>query len=301
MRLSEFALKEYDWSKLFRREADPELEKAQKSNLTYQYYVQDFLTKGINTLNAAINSGQVDPNIDTSKPDRVKAQLAKAAKAQASKQQSQTNLNTYVKQQSSAIQSEQDPIKKYELSKELVNRLADFGNQPEWTNAVGSAKAIIKKSGLPASGVRLLLDKLSNKQTVAEDIVNEQGAMSVSEYLKVWFNAAVRNQKYNTQIADDIIKNIEQTLIQNKGKVTSALNEPFTKLANLAYTAYQTNQKPAKRAATARPAAAAKDPSKTIKIGKDEYTKTAKGWADANGKPADPNLIKTLDSLSAQL
>lgn len=301
MRLSEFALKEYDWSKLFRREADPELEKAQKSNLTYQYYVQDFLTKGLNTLNAAINSGQVDPNIDTSKPERVKAQLAKAAKAQASKQQWQTNLNTYVKQQSSAIQTEKDPTKKYELSKELVNRLADFGNQPEWTNAVGAAKAIIKKSGLPASGVRLLLDKLSNKQTIAEDIVNEQGAMSVSEYLKVWFNAAVRNQKYNTQIADGIIKNIEQILIQNKGKVTSALNEPFTKLANLAYTAYQTNQKPAKRPATARPAAAAKDTSKTIKIGKDEYTKTAKGWVDANGKPADPNLIKTLDSLSAQL
>lgn len=300
MRLSEFALKEYDWSKLFRRQADPELEKAQKSNLTYQYYVQDFLTKGLNTLNAAINSGQVDPNIDTSKPDRVKAQLAKAAKAQASKQQSQTNLNTYVKQQSSAIQTEKDPIKKYELSKELVNRLADFGNQPEWTNAVGAAKAIIKKSGLSASGVRLLIDKLSNKQTIAEDIVNEQGAMSVSEYLKVWFNAAVRNQIYNTQIADGIIKNIEQILIQNKGKVTSALNEPFTKLANLAYTAYQTNQKPAKRPATARPAAAAKDPSKTIKIGKDEYTKTAKGWVDANGKPADPNLIKTLDLLSAQ-
>lgn len=294
MRLSEFALKEYDWSKLFRREADPEQEKAQKSNLTYQYYVQDFVDKGLNTLYAAISSGQVDPTIDSSKPDRVRAHLIKAANAQANKQKSQTNLNTYVKQQSSAIQTEKDPTKKYELSKELVNRLADFGNQPEWTNAVGAAKAVIKKSGLPASGVRLLLDKLSNKQTIAEDIVNEQGAMSVSEYLKGWFDLAVRRQRYDNQIADGVIRNIEQIVIQNKGKVTSALTEPFRQLANLAYTIYQTPQSKAKKT----PAKA--EPSEKFRWGGEVYTKTNKGWIDSKGKPADYNTTSILDQAAAQ-
>jgi hypothetical protein len=73
------------------------------------------------------------------------AAAAKAAKAQG---QSTQNMNDYVKNVSSQINAAQSKPEKIELAKELINFMSDRKGSPEYDNAMGSAKAVLKNAGL---------------------------------------------------------------------------------------------------------------------------------------------------------
>lgn len=267
MRLREFALKEYDYMSLFTGgKQDPGQDKAWKSDLTYKYYIQDFVTKAQNTLNAAIQSGQIDPNIDSTKPERVKSTLQSKAAARDTQSKSIANFNNYVKQQSSSMTAEKDPAKKFELGKELVNRLADYSGQSEWQNASAAAKVAIKKAGYSPADMQRLILGLKDKQYVKESILTEQE--SISSFIVKWFNSAVRNLQYNEQPVKDAAVQIEKDIRNNKGKLGKTSLDQLNKLANAAYTAYMTNkqrpkQRPERepRPASTQPAAAPSTPA----------------------------------------
>lgn len=67
------------------------------------------------------------------------------------KQQQATtqNLNNYVRNVSAQLSQVQDKNQKVNLTKELVNFMADRKDSPEWTNALKTAEFVLKKSGDP--------------------------------------------------------------------------------------------------------------------------------------------------------
>ena len=73
---------------------------------------------------------------------------ADAAKAAGSQKQSTQNMNDYVKNVSAQINAAQTKPEKIELAKELINFMSDRKGSPEYDNAMGSAKAVLKKAGL---------------------------------------------------------------------------------------------------------------------------------------------------------
>ena len=73
---------------------------------------------------------------------------AAAAKAAGSQKQSTQSMNDYVKNVSSQINAAQTKPEKIELAKELINFMSDRKGSPEYDNAMGSAKAVLKKAGL---------------------------------------------------------------------------------------------------------------------------------------------------------
>ena len=73
---------------------------------------------------------------------------AAAAKAAGSQKQSTQNMNDYVKNVSAQINAAQTKPEKIELAKELINFMSDRKGSPEYDNAMGSAKAVLKKAGL---------------------------------------------------------------------------------------------------------------------------------------------------------
>ena len=91
------------------------------------------------------------------------ATAASAAKAQG---QSTQNLNSYVKNVSAQINAAKTPKEKVELAKELINFMADRKDSPEYDNAMGAVKGIVKGVN-PA-----LLNTLSGGKTAKQ---NPQG------------------------------------------------------------------------------------------------------------------------------
>ena len=73
---------------------------------------------------------------------------AAAAKAAGSQKQSTQNMNDYVKNVSSQINAAKSKPEKIELAKELINFMSDRKGSPEYDNAMGSAKAVLKNAGL---------------------------------------------------------------------------------------------------------------------------------------------------------
>jgi hypothetical protein len=73
-----------------------------------------------------------------------------AAAASASKAQGQStqNMNDYVKNVSSQINAAKSKPEKIELAKELINFMSDRKGSPEYDNAMGTAKAVLKNAKL---------------------------------------------------------------------------------------------------------------------------------------------------------
>ena len=57
-------------------------------------------------------------------------------------------MNDYVKNVSSQINAAKSKPEKIELAKELINFMSDRKGSPEYDNAMGSAKAVLKNAGL---------------------------------------------------------------------------------------------------------------------------------------------------------
>lgn len=124
-------------------------------SLTQQIFLKDFYSDALISLNTAIKSGLVDPSLKTppstsvQDPSKVAAPGASfTGSGTPAQKQSITALNDYIKKTSAAINAETDKSEKYKLVKELVNFMADRKGTPEWNNALGTARQVVKRSGV---------------------------------------------------------------------------------------------------------------------------------------------------------
>jgi hypothetical protein len=78
------------------------------------------------------------------------------------------NLNNYVQGAAKALNTATDKNQKIQLTKELVNYMADRKDYPEWGNAVATVQQVIKKGGTDPNFANAALAKLKSGQTMAE-------------------------------------------------------------------------------------------------------------------------------------
>lgn len=161
--------------------------KTVQQQMAQDMYLKDFVGKALGSLDTAIQGGIVDPNLkDEPKavsPSEVKPEqgqpgaeepktqpspadttpsttaptgtgLQKSSTAMAKgayKQQQATtqSMNDYVKNVSAQLSQVKDKTQKVNLTKELVNFMADRKGYPEWENAIKTAEYVLKKSGDP--------------------------------------------------------------------------------------------------------------------------------------------------------
>lgn len=100
------------------------------------------------------------------KPGMTSAQQA-ASQARGQRETNQ-NLNNYVQGAAKALNTATDKNQKIQLTKELVNYMADRKDYPEWGNAVATVQQIIKKGGTDPNFANAALGKLKSGQTMAE-------------------------------------------------------------------------------------------------------------------------------------
>jgi hypothetical protein len=100
------------------------------------------------------------------KPGMTSAQQA-SAQARGQRETNQ-NLNNYVQGAAKALNTATDKNQKIQLTKELVNYMADRKDYPEWGNAVATVQQVIKKGGTDPNFANAALAKLKSGQTMAE-------------------------------------------------------------------------------------------------------------------------------------
>lgn len=162
-------------------------------------FLQDFVGRASSALNSAVSSGLVDPNLDGS-GQKVQPQAAPAANAQPGaaspatpaaptatpaakssvspgvkgaaqirgQRQTNQNLNNYVQNAAKALNAAKDRNQKIQLTKELVNFMADRKNYPEWDNAVATVQQVIKRGNVDPNFANAAVAKLKAGQTIAE-------------------------------------------------------------------------------------------------------------------------------------
>jgi hypothetical protein len=309
MRLNELfetsILSEYDWDKLYLKDKDPDKFAAAKKQLGQQKYINNFVAKGIESLKRAIELKNVDVNVDSQKQARIKSTLDKTGVLRSKQQAATQNLNKYVATQAQLISAETNKDKKFDLVKKLINHLSSMGDSPNWDNAAGTVKKVLKTAGFDPLKTRLLVAALNSKQTVNESILNEQ-VTGVADYINLWFNAAVKNLPYDKALADRYASNIENNLRQNKGVIDKDIQNVFADLANLAWNTYATAEKSkampkqAMSKVSSVNQTAQYQTSEPIKFGGETYTRTNKGWVDRKGTVADQNTAKILDMAASK-
>lgn len=138
--------------------------------LTQDIFVKDFYNDAMTSLNAAIKSGWVDPKLRASQRPVAKNPATVAGNftgtGTAAQKQTLQNINDYVKAASASINAEPNRDNKLKLVKELVNFMADRHGTPEWNNALGTVKQIIKKSGTDTSNT--IAANLQSGKTMTE-------------------------------------------------------------------------------------------------------------------------------------
>ena len=100
------------------------------------------------------------------KPGMTSAQQA-SAQARGQRETNQ-NLNNYVQGAAKALNTATDKNQKIQLTKELVNYMADRKDYPESGNAVATVQQVIKKGGTDPNFANAALAKLKSGQTMAE-------------------------------------------------------------------------------------------------------------------------------------
>lgn len=147
---------------------------AQLANKTRSVFIRDFMANVTNALNSGLRSGLIvpkdasatpdaaevdpatvtpaagEPGAEPSAPTDVRTPLSQQQQRQAQKQTTQ-NINNYIKGAATAIKNATDKNQKIALTKELINAMADRKGTPEWDNALGTVKQIIKTGGLDPS------------------------------------------------------------------------------------------------------------------------------------------------------
>jgi len=313
MRLNELfetsTLSEYDWDKLYLKDKDPDKFAAAKQQLGQQKYISNFVAKGIESLKRAIELKNVDVNVDSQKQARIKSRLDKAGVLRSKQQAATQNLNKYITGQARLISAEPNKDRKFDLAKKLINHLSNMGDSPNWENAVGTVKKVLKTAGFDPLKTRLLVSALNSKQTVNESILNEQ-ATGVADYINLWFNAAVKSLPHDKALVDRYASSIENNLRQNKGVIDKDIQNIFADLANLAWNTYATAEKNKAMPKKATPKASGVNQttqpqttapaSEPITFGGETYTRTNKGWVDRKGTVADQNTSQVLDMAASQ-
>ncbi len=171
-----------------------------KDKMAKTKFLQDFVGRASTALDSAISSGLVDPNLGSpaqpavepapqieptldpvgaTTPGAPAAPAAPAAKpgmgvgqkaaaAQRGQRETNQNLNNYVQGAAKALNSATDKNQKVQLTKELVNFMADRKDYPEWGNAVATVQQVIKNGNVDPNFANAALAKLKSGQTMAE-------------------------------------------------------------------------------------------------------------------------------------
>lgn len=153
--------------------------KSVRAQMAQDIFLKDFVDDAISSLESAIDSEYVDPNLKTSSqpvdPNTVqpgtspkKTTSRPASQSTKSNQQSTVNLNNYVKKLATEINKVTDINQKMKLTKEIVTFMADQKNTPGWENASGTVKNIIKNSQLDPGFVNAAVNRLNTGKTMAE-------------------------------------------------------------------------------------------------------------------------------------
>lgn len=176
-----------------------------KDKMAKDKFLQDFIGRASTALDSAVSSGLVDPNLGgvakptipepkeptlnseptptpapgpsttptaptaTTAPAKPGASSSQQAAASARGQrETNQNLNNYVQGAAKALNTATDRNQKIQLTKELVNYMADRKDYPEWSNAVATVQQVIKKGGTDPNFANAALAKLKSGQTMAE-------------------------------------------------------------------------------------------------------------------------------------
>jgi hypothetical protein len=165
------------------------------SNRTQKLFINDFISNASNALNSGLRSGLIVPKAATPTPDAapnaaevdpaavepaagepgavptsptdVRTPLSQQQQRQAQQQTTQ-NINNYIKGAATAIKNATDKNQKIALTKELINAMADRKGTPEWDNALGTVKQIIKTGGLDPSFAGGALSNLAAGKLMTE-------------------------------------------------------------------------------------------------------------------------------------
>ena len=166
-----------------------------KDKMAKTKFLQDFVGRASTALDSAISSGLVDPNLGSpaqpavepapqieptldpvgaTTPGAPAAPAAKpgmgvgqkAAAAQRGQRETNQNLNNYVQGAAKALNSATDKNQKVQLTKELVNFMADRKDYPEWGNAVATVQQVIKNGNVDPNFANAALAKLKSGQTM---------------------------------------------------------------------------------------------------------------------------------------
>jgi hypothetical protein len=157
--------------------------KSLKAQMVKDIFLKDFIDDAVSSLESAIKGGLVDPNLNTRQkvdPNTVKPQQApqaQPAKGQApkkvspaDKRQTQQNLNDYVKKVAQTINNTVDIKKKMQLTKEIVNYMADRKDYPEWDNALATVQRVIKSTDLDPGFANSAVNRLKSGNTMSESL-----------------------------------------------------------------------------------------------------------------------------------
>jgi hypothetical protein len=175
-----------------------------KDKMAKDKFLQDFIGRASTALDSAVSSGLVDPNLGgaarptapepkeptlnpepttptpspaptagatpTPSPAPAKPGMSSQNAAASARGQRETNqnLNNYVQGAAKALNTATDKNQKIQLTKELVNYMADRKDYPEWGNAVATVQQVIKKGGTDPNFANAALAKLKSGQTMAE-------------------------------------------------------------------------------------------------------------------------------------
>lgn len=177
-----------------------------KDKMAKTKFIQDFVGRASTALDSAVSSGLVDPDLGGPAPAAAPASPAaptapaasspstpaspaapaaaapaaaapakagmgvgqKAAAAAMGQRQTNQNLNNYVQGAAKALNAATDKNQKIQLTKELVNFMADRKDYPEWGNAVSTVQQVIKKGNVDPNFANAAMAKLKAGQTMAE-------------------------------------------------------------------------------------------------------------------------------------
>lgn len=219
-----------------------------QQQLVQDIFIKDFMGDAISALKIGVKSGLIDPKAKTNPavntpttPAAPSNRAAQAAEKFNKQKQTTRDVNQYLQNLDKSYKSASTFQEKINLTKELINFMADRKGTPEWDNSLGTVKAIltknVSKQNLPVAldlinkGKHIKVDTAESKyaklNALFESILNE--ADSVGNYMQKWFAqymAGVDYSEYNNDV-NNLIKNIEQSY----PKVKPGLK----KLAQMAY------------------------------------------------------------------
>lgn len=161
--------------------------KSLKAQMVKDIFLKDFIDDAVSSLDSAIKSGLVNPkartkrkvNPKTVKPKQASQQAQPSQPSQTAKQQpkkasaadqrqTQQDLNDYVKKVAQTINNTVDVQKKMQLTKEIVNYMADRKDYPEWGNALATVKQVIQNTDLDPGFANSAINRLKSGTTMTE-------------------------------------------------------------------------------------------------------------------------------------